>query len=228
MAKLTRAWGWWRGWVGLLLLVGVMVIFRLGWGWWVQKQLNSKLAELRGRGEAAALAEVSYPKVKDAENAWPIWIKALNALVPGVDPPKSTNLDYDYPPYPPAWMSYAAASEKAHAPVFALARRARDLPVAQFRQQLPAPANTWLPYLNSIKSLVNLLADAGEDSHFIGDADEGIERLTDLMHLGESLHQDDFVFSQLVAIGAEAMACYSIQLVAPGLAESGPPEARAG
>ncbi len=229
MANLIRAWRWWRrrGWLTLLVLVGVMVIFRLGWGWWVERQINAKLAEIRGRGEAGEWREVAFPTVKDEENAWPIWVKALNALNPAVDPPKSSPFNFGDPPYPPAWFNVAAASEKANAQALALARMARGRPVAQFRKQLPAPANTWLPYLNTAKMLVNTLADAGEYSHFTGDDDEALERLTDLMHLGESLHQDDFFVSQLVAIGAETMACNSIQVIAPGVAESGPPEGRA-
>src|SRR2546428_549286 len=101
MAKLMRAWRWWRGRGGLalLVLVGVMVIFRLGWGWWVHRQVEAKLAELRGRGEPVSVGEVSYPVVKDSENAWKSQLKAMNALNSAAYSPRSSNIEYDAPPY---------------------------------------------------------------------------------------------------------------------------------
>src|SRR5687767_7768019 len=107
MAKLMRAWRWWkgRGWVALLVLAAGMLVFRLGWGWVVQRQLGAKLAELRGRGEPVALQDVSYPPLKDGENAWKFQIKAIMALNPVVDCPRSSSMDYGDPPYPPAWMT---------------------------------------------------------------------------------------------------------------------------
>src|SRR2546426_11556182 len=111
MAILTRTWRWKRGWVLLLLLAPGMVGFRLGWGWWVQKQLNSKLAELRERKEPVALKDISYPPLSDAENAWKIQLKATMAVNTSVDCPRSSNLEFSDPPYPPEWMNLAAASE---------------------------------------------------------------------------------------------------------------------
>src|SRR5688572_1351452 len=174
MAKLTRAWRWWkeRGWVALLVLVAVMLIFRLGWGWLVQRQLGAKLAELRVRGEPVALADVSYPQLKDEENAWKYQLKAMNAVNGAVDSPRSSNMDYGDPPYPPGWMTMAGASEAAHGQVFAWARAARAYPAAQFRKDLVTPWPGYLGYLNSAKRLLNTLADAAEYAHFNGDDDE--------------------------------------------------------
>src|SRR3954466_361187 len=157
MLTFKGAWRW-RGGVGVVLLVAAMVGFRLGGGGGGGGQISAKMAEVRGRGEPVELKDFSHPKVKQEENAWPIWIKAINAINPSVDPPRSSNLEFDAPPYPPAWMMMAAASEKAHGPVFAAAREARSRAVTQFRKELPAPMNVWLPYLNSVKMLVNLLS----------------------------------------------------------------------
>jgi len=193
----------------------------------VEKQLAAKQAGMHRRGEAADWREISYPAVKDEENAWPIWVKAINSVSSTVDCPRSTNVNYGDPPYPPGWFPVAAASEKANGQAIALARTARTRPLVQFRTRLPAPASTWLVYLNPAHGLVNVLADAAEYSHFTGDDDEAIERLTDLTLLGDALHQDDFFVSQLVAIGTLNQTCASIQWIAPGVAESGKPEARA-
>src|SRR6266581_7092430 len=123
MAKLMRAWRWrGRGWAGLLVLVGMIIVFRLGWGWWVEKQLVAKQAGMHRHGEAADWREISYPAVKDEENAWPIWVKAINSVSSTVDCPRSTNVNYGDPPYPPAWFPVAAASEKANGQAIVLAR----------------------------------------------------------------------------------------------------------
>src|SRR5437667_11044139 len=123
MAKLMRAWRWCkrRSSAALLLLVGVIIVFRLGWGWWVEKQLAAKQAGMHRQGEAADWREISYPAVKDEENAWPIWVKGINSLSTTVDPPRSTNVDYGDPPYPTVWFPVAAASEKANGQAIALA-----------------------------------------------------------------------------------------------------------
>jgi len=211
----------------LLLLVGMIIVFRLGWGWWVEKQLNTKLMELRGRGEPGALKEIPYPPLKDAENAWKTWDKALSALNGTVDSPRSSFLEYGDPPYPPAWMNMAAASENANGKAFALARAARGRSLAQFRTGLPVQGDPWLPYLNSLKRLANTLADAAEYAHFrLGDGDEAVERELDLMHLAGTVRQDDFFVSQLVAISIESLACRSTQAIAPELAANESPKAR--
>src|SRR4051812_18375912 len=108
MAKLMRAWRWWtaRGWAMLLLLAGGMIIFWLGGGWWGHKELEAKMGEVRGRGEPVAMRDVSYPPLKDAENAWKSQLKAINALSSAAYSPRSSNLDYDAPPYPAAWMPW--------------------------------------------------------------------------------------------------------------------------
>src|SRR5712671_3654870 len=108
MAKLMRAWRCWRYWVLFLALAVGMVGFRLGWGWWVEKQLAARQAELHVLGEAADWREISYPAVKDEENAWPIWVKAINSVSSTVDCPRSTNVNYGDPPYPPGWFPVAA------------------------------------------------------------------------------------------------------------------------
>jgi hypothetical protein len=53
-----------------------------------------------------------------------------------------------------------------------------------------------------------------------------VERELDLLHLAASLRQDDFIVSQFVAIGIEAVACNSIQPIASELMEGGPAEER--
>src|SRR5689334_1621930 len=195
MAKLARAWRWsrGRGWPALLVLVGAMLIFRLVWGWVVQKQVEGRLAQLRARGEPATMKEVPYPSLSDSDNAWKFQLKAINAINPAVDCPRSSNLEYSGPPYPPEWMKLAAASEQAHGQVFALLRAARPHPAAQFRKELVG-ISSWgdIAYLNQIKHLANIVVDGAEYAHFTGNSDEAVERLLDVLHLARSMRQDDY------------------------------------
>src|SRR4051794_12802201 len=161
MAKLKRAWRWCkgRGWIALLVLAAAMIIFRLAWGRWVERQLAAKLADLRSRSEPVALTDVSYPPLSDANNAWKFQLKAIYALT-SVDSPRCSNLEFDAPPYPPAWFSMAAASEQANAPAFALVREARAHPAAQFRKELVQPWRGYMGgYLNQAKRLTNIMVD---------------------------------------------------------------------
>lgn len=202
------------------MLIALVLIVRLIWGWWVGRQLQAQLDEIRQRGEPVAVTDMVYPLVADSENAWLLQMQAAQVIVKtGVESPRNTNTDYpDYLPYPPEWMKLAEASEKAHAQAFALARQARQLSRVQLRQGLASPTiGILLPYLNQAKAMANTLADGAAYSHLKGDDGEAIERLIDLLHLARSLRQDDFLVSQLVAIGIEALACDQMQMIAPGL-----------
>ncbi len=111
----------WRGrklWM-LAALLGFVLVVRLIWGWWVWRELDRQLAEIRKRGEPVAAADVVYEDVPDAENAWTLQLAAVQAIVK--DCPSSSNITYEhYPPYPEAWMKLAKASEQANQRAFSL------------------------------------------------------------------------------------------------------------
>src|SRR5688572_20589066 len=188
----------WRRWLALPLLLLFVLALRLAWGWWVNSRTEAALAQVRQRGEAVEPADVAYPYVPDADNAFVIQRKAAGLLVPGVDSPRSSPLEYpDYPPYSQEWMKLAAASEQAHQKLFVLLRQARPLKTAQFRVSLARPVfTTLLPYLNDSKWLANTVTDGARYAHVSGDDVEAIERLLDTLHLSDSLHQDDAAVSQ--------------------------------
>ncbi|MCY2951730.1 MAG: hypothetical protein NTU53_07100 [Planctomycetota bacterium] len=201
-------------------LIALVLVVRLVWGWWVGRQLQAQLDEIRQRGEPVAATDMVYPFVPDSENAWLLQLQAVQVIVKsGVESPSNSSLDCpNYLPYPAEWMKLAEASEKVHGQAFALARQARQLSRVQFRQGLTSPTiSIILPYLNEAKQLANTIADGAEYSHLKGDDGEAMERLMDLLHLARSLRQDDFLVSQLVAIGIENIACNRMQMIGPGL-----------
>src|SRR4051812_33943038 len=110
----------WRGWLKhrffyLALFVAMLLLLRLGWGWYVHRQLERLFADIKSRGEFVAASDVTYVPVPDSDNVWKLQFRAASALAPGVDSPLESNLEYpNYLPFPAAWRQLSDASEKAN------------------------------------------------------------------------------------------------------------------
>lgn len=208
-----------RGLVALFTLIFFILLLRLLWGWYADRQVQALLDEYRRRGLPVSAGDLKFPDVPDSENAWLVQLKAANASFTGTDSPRTSPLDYPgYPPYPPAWTTLAAASEAAHAPVFAQLRQARKLQRVQIHQALPSPlAAALLPYINNMRHLANLTCDGAIYAHLQDNDAEALERALDVLHLARSLQHDPFLVSQLVGLGCEMSACNTAMTIAPGL-----------
>jgi hypothetical protein len=217
MRSAIKCFRWWgrHKVVSLLAVLVLMVAIRLVWGWYVSRKLEKALMAIRAGGLPASMSEIIYREVPDAQNAWLLQLKAGNGLV-NTNSPRNSNLDDTDPPYSAAWIKLAAASESANAASFALAHRARDLSVVQFRKSATTAA--WnMPYHYVSKQLANTLADGAEYAHFNHDEGLALDRVLDVMHLARSLRQDDFLVSQLVASGIEHLSCHTMQNIAVDL-----------
>src|SRR5687768_5632344 len=143
----------------LALLILLMLALRLAWGWHAGRKLSRQLAELKRRGQPVRLDDLTFDLVHDQDNAWFLHARAAAALTANHSPGYS-NLEFrDYPPYPPAWMKMAEASETAHRQSFALARQARAFPRAQLRPRLTSLANIMTPGMNQARHLATTIAD---------------------------------------------------------------------
>src|SRR5258706_10066989 len=145
----------WRSpWLrSVLALVLVVLAARLIWGWYADCLLQAQLDEIRRRGEPVVVDDVTFERVPDWENAWPVLVKAAQASQSGVWSPRASNDEYrNYPPYPPFWMKRAQDSEKANAQAFTLARRARALSRVQIRERLTSPMVSNLPTYNRMRN----------------------------------------------------------------------------
>jgi hypothetical protein len=200
----------------ILLLLFLMLLMRLLWGWSVHRQLQSQLSAIRARGEPIDPSQITHQPLPEDQNTVPLLRKAVSALVEGVDSPRNSNLEYpDFLLHSPQWMKFAEASEKAHGPAFALARAARQRQQAQFATSLPEEIEPH--FINNVRTLANVLNDGAEYSHIRGNDTEAIERLLDALHLARALAADDFLISYMVAIGIDASTCHSIYVIGPGL-----------
>lgn len=233
-AAAERSHGWRRraaaGWVrrrpltaGLLSLILLTIVVRLVWGWHLSRQVAARLDELRRSGHPSWIAEIVIEPVPDAQNAWPKFMGAVAALKPFVDSPRNSVLEYPgYPPRGQEWEKLAAASEAANAKAFALARKARDAPSAQLRQDVSDLAKIFSDVAyNDGRTLANVVADGAEFAHLRGDDAEAVERVRDVLHLGGSMRRDPFKISQLVGIGIEAVVLESAHPIAATLAVEG-------
>jgi len=162
-----------------------MLVLRLWWGWWVGRQVEGKLAELRRQGHPVTLAEVPNAPVPDEENAWAWQVRAAKgANDDGIDSPRTSTMEYPgYPPYSAQWVKLAEASEKAHQENFRLARRARDFSKVQTRKRLEAWGVIEFSHVNDVKWLTNLLADGAEYMQAQGNTEEALYRLLDVLHV---------------------------------------------
>jgi hypothetical protein len=196
----------------------VMLLLRLSWGWWVGREMERKLDDLRRQGHPVKVEDIALAQVGDEENAWTWQTKAAKALVEGVDSPRNSNMEYPgYPPYSAEWLKLAEASEKAHGESFRLARKARELVKVQMRKELGPTSAYEVSHLNDANSLSNVIADGAQYKQTKGADEEAMERLLDILHISRSMRHDPFVISQLVAMGIDAKACNSAQIMGPEL-----------
>ena len=209
------------------MLLALMLCVRLAWGWYAGHQLAAAMDEIRRRGEPASLAEMVYPPLPDAQNAAIEHRQAAAAMSAKVDSPSNSNLEYpSYLPFPPKWMEFAEASEKANANAFTTLRQSRPRTSSLYRRRLTSFWNTVPASIGDVKALAVAVSDGAIYSHLQGNDAESLERLFDAMHVASSFRQDDVLISHLVAMGIESKTCESIQLIAPGLHLDSRPGAR--
>src|SRR5688572_5180731 len=105
--------------LALTTLVALMLLLRLAWGWYVGLTLQHHLARLRANHHPTAAAELPFPQVPAADNAFTIHMQAHKALAAGVNSP-SNNDAVDpplfRPPFSQTWLQAAEISDRMHAP----------------------------------------------------------------------------------------------------------------
>ncbi len=205
-----------------------MLLLRLAWGWYTGFALQRHLARLRANHHPTTAAELTFPQVPAADNAFTIHAQAYKALAAGVASPsqmdESTPLR---PPFQSTWLAAAEKSETAHAAAFPLARQARSRSRAQLRNSLPSPVFTiLLPYLHEMRNLAATLWDGAVFLHLQGNDDEAVERLLDSLHVARSLRADDFRVTQLVAGGVEMRISTAARIIFSNAKPAGRPTTR--
>jgi hypothetical protein len=213
-------WPWRHHSFALLFLLGLILVLRLGWGWYISHQIQLKLSDLRSKFQPTTPADLIYETVPDSENAWKLYLQAgaiVSANESSAPSPTNSKLTFpNYPPYTPAWHSTAAASEKASAEAFVLARRARQLERVQVHDHYPAWPQA-IKALNYPRNLAVTLGDSAIYTHLNGNDGEALDRLLDLLHLTRGVRSIDFIIAQLVAQGLDQHSTAAAMVIAPSL-----------
>jgi hypothetical protein len=211
------SWRSWRFRTAFALLLATLIL-RLLWGAYARHKLQAQLEDLRRQGLPIVPKEVIFEHVPDSQNAWPVLLQAASASQSGVDSPRASNDTYrDSPPYPPSWLKRARDSEKANAQAFVISRKLRGYSRIQFHDRLSSPVYTAVYSYNGVRNLANTVTDGALYAQSQGTDVEAIERIRDVLHQGRLIHQDPLLVAQLVALGVDALACSTAEIIAPGL-----------
>jgi hypothetical protein len=205
-----------------LILPIVLIIAWLVWWRIAHSRLQSKLDELAARHEPIHLSDLDFCPIPNNQNAAFYYQSAIAAMSNTVWVPADTNFTFpDYPPYPAMWHTMVDQAVAANQQSLSLARHARNFDRADWGTRLPQPPPFPVPfrfkYFNGARGLANLLGDGALQSHSHGDDAEAIQRIFDLLHLGDAISQRGFLIGRLVALGIQGLADGRIKVMATDL-----------
>ena len=212
---------WWlkRLTLGFVLLVVALGGLRAWWGREADRRLRRTLDAIAANGHPVRAADLNAPPVPDELNAAVYLNRAAAAVVPGVDSPSSSALEYNaYPPYPQQWHALSDASVKANGMAYVLSRRARAYDQSNWGTLISTPTvAARLPHLNQTRHLANIVSDAALRAHLHGDDATALETVRDVRHQARVVSRERFLISYLVGIGVESVGLYKLQIIATGL-----------
>lgn len=216
---------WWTK--RLLIIAGVLLVLliltRLWWGWIAHRRLQRELDLIRASGEPVLPGEIHFDHVPNEQNSVPIWQKAIAAINPNVDTPSGSNITYPpYPPYTPEFHRVLEAGVNANTAAISLAEQAADLPGTDWNIQCSSPmvntVSSLIPTLNGSRNLANVVGDSAIQAHEHGNDAEAIRRILTLRRLAASVDAQPMLVSHLVAVGIDAMAMGNLMTITPDLA----------
>jgi len=202
-----------------LILPIVLIIAWLVWWRIAHQRLQAKLDELAARHEPVHLSDLDFSPIANGQNAAFYYQSAIAAMSSTALVPAASNYIFPgYPPYPAMWHTMVDQAVAANQQSLALARRARNLDRADWGTRLPQPLPFPVPfhihYFNDARGLANLLGDAALQSHSHGDDGEALQRIFDLLQLGDAVQQRGFLVGRMVALGIQALAVLHIEVMA--------------
>ncbi len=211
---------WWlrRIALGFALLILLLGLVRLWWGYDAKARLDAAIAEIRAGGEPILPDDFVFPAVPDRENAAYYLKQAAAALNSAAEPPAETNMEYSYAPLPAEWFEVARKAVEGNQPSLKLLREARRHTKVDWGLKFKTPVfNAMMPGLNSQRHLANLLGDTAVYEHFTGNDAAALEHIRDIFAAADALDQQPILVSHLVAGGVRALALHRLQVIAPGI-----------
>jgi hypothetical protein len=229
-----------------VVLVIVLGVARVWWGWDANRRLAAELEAIAARGEPVELRYFNSPAVAEDVNAVPLLRRAGEIILErreGPYSPSNSNLTWSQQlPYPQIWHDTAAISIEVNWEAIELVAEARargevgwDLDLEGKRRSTrhhrffnlnAAPflssgehlfRDRELMSLSSIRALANQIGDTALYLHFNGNDAEAIDRLFDILFIAQSLNEQPTLIPYLVGTGIEALALSRINIIGTGL-----------
>lgn len=211
------------GWAAVVL--AVLSVLRLAWGFYADRRLSAAIAERRAQGERVTWEELAPEPLADEENAAALYLKAVAAMR---DPNRllwklNTSLAALRADAGEARQLLAANREPLR-----LVRAARDLHRTNWGTPWKSPAVMMLPpHLSGVRSLVRLSGIAMLQAQLDGDSREALEHVRDMLDVSARLETSEVTaLSLLTRRATDALALARLETLLPEL-RIGEGEARA-
>ena len=207
---------WWLK-RGLLALAGValaLLALRLAAGWSTDRKLAAAVQKLRAEGRMVEPQQMDDPPLPDGENAAFYLKRAAGTIVltPAQEAVVTRSLQATATP---ANLPLRRAAVAANAKPLADARTARGLRGVDWGISYRSPVvAVLLPQLSAQRRLAELIRTAAEVAAADGDSAGAVERILDLVRLGEAQNGPTIV-SNMVGIGITSLAVQTLQDALP-------------
>jgi hypothetical protein len=211
-----RRWRW-MGLVGLLLVVALSIAY-FTWSRKSEARLTELLDELRRAGEPVEPADLVHRPIPTEDDAAP----DLRAAVAALDQKSETfdafnKIDLEQP-LGAADREVIVKLVEGERDVLDKLRAARGKRDADWRIPYQSPSiMTLLPHLNDLRSLANLGRAAAIHERLRGNDGAALERLRDVLAVGNAADTQPVMVGHLVALGVRAVAVYELDRAAPSL-----------
>jgi hypothetical protein len=212
---------WWLTRGAIVFVITLLALAGLRW-WWgkiADDRLAAMIAEAHARGEPILPEDFNPAPIPDSQNAAMTLRLAADSIV----------RDVTYHAFENTWMGGPLTPSdlrqldhmiSINSKPLQLCRAARSQAGLDWNIQITQPTIMVLPppYLYSQGRLVELLKYAALRDHTIGNEAEAIEFVRDMLRQASALDQGyPCIINHLVAIGCNAVATTSLELITPNV-----------
>ena len=169
---------WWlkRILLSLFLLLIGLILLRLAWGWYADRQLAALIATYRSRGEPVEKKDIAEKPIPDSENAAILLTQAEQAMTTSAEfHDLYMNVGFEHRPLASSAAKVLDEHLRINAAAFALVRHARRMGKAVFSDPL-----------NDSGLLGDHVRLAAVRAHEHGDDEEAIEFIIDLLFMSRA------------------------------------------
>jgi len=212
---------WWlkRILAAVGVLIVLLVLFRLWWGWEAQRRLDAKIAQYRAAGQPVTMEDFQQPPVPDAENA----AKYLQDAAAAIVVPAGPIVDIGDLCGDLKLLEQIAPEAKklieANQTALNLARQARLKSKIDWKAPVFTPSSaSAFPLMSPQRELARLLGATATYQHHVGDDEAAIKTLRDMYAQADAVRRiGDSLIGELVGLANDGLASVTLEAITPGL-----------